>query len=58
MNEWHPGLRIEAGAFTDGVHTGTIFSADFEENEIEINLGEGLFWKGTSQQFYADWEKI
>jgi len=58
MSEWLYGLRIEAGIFTDGVHAGPVFSADFEENEVEINLGDGYFWKGTSQQFNDGWEKI
>jgi len=53
--EWPEGLRVSIGPYTDGVNTGNLFSADFEKNEIVLNYGDGLEWKGTGQEFIKKW---
>ena len=58
--EWQKGLKVCAGTYIskDGKLSGRIFSADFETNVIEmvVDSNPNLLWKGTSQEFFNDWD--
>lgn len=55
---WEDGVVVIAGEFTDGQMKGEIVMADFSENIIELDCGNGFHWRGTSQEFSQRWESI
>lgn len=57
-SDWVPGVIVRARTYTDGERIGEFEMADFEENIVRLNCGDGFFWEGTSQEFASKWEEI
>ncbi len=58
--DWEPDVTVHAGKFVNEKRgqSGKMSQCDFEENWVEISLGKNLYWRGTSQEFKAEWEEI
>ncbi len=58
-NEWAEGLRVSAARMretTENPRYGKVSEADFEKNFVIMELEDGAFWSGTSQDFEKRWE--